>query len=234
MAAPLIGVSAEFTDVDIHDAKMPSNLVTNTYLKAVVKAGGVPVILPITTDPEAATLLADRVDGVVVTGGVDIDPAAYGAERDPMTGETQPDRDTFERALITRLIERNKPTLAICRGAQSLNVAMGGTLVQHVDGHMCSDRHNQLVHEVEIAPGSRLAALVGPGSFGVNSLHHQAIGRLGEGCRAVAINGDGHVEGIEVDGADRVIAVQWHPELLRHLPQHLALFQRLVEDAGAS
>lgn len=232
MSRPVIGVIAEFTDIEIHGTTMPANVATLPYLKSVTKAGGVPVVFPITTDRAAVIDLVDRVDGLVLTGGVDIDPAAYGAERDPRTGDTQPERDEFETLLVTRLVEVNKPTLAICRGVQSMNVALGGDLIQHVEGHMRSDAASEQVHAVEVEGGSCLASVVGSGRVEVNSLHHQAIGVLGARCVAVARNEDGHVEGIEVEGADRVLGVQWHPELLRHLPSQLALFEKVVADAA--
>jgi putative glutamine amidotransferase len=121
----------------------------------------------------------------------------------------------------------------VCRGIQVLNVALGGTLDQHVDEHMQLDRYNVDAHLVTIEPGSRLAAVVGTTTIGVNTLHHQVLATLGAGVRVVARNEDGHVEGVEVDGAPNVLAVQWHPELLRHRPEHLALFAQLVRADGA-
>jgi putative glutamine amidotransferase len=124
--------------------------------------------------------------------------------------------------------------LATCRGIQVLNVAMGGTLVQHVDEHMRTDRYNQDVHSVEIDPASRLATIVGTETLGVNSMHHQVIDRLGEGVRVVARNHDGHIEAIEIETAPAVLGVQWHPELLRHRDDHLALFEDLVRQVTSA
>lgn len=232
MTGPLIGVTAEYTDIDIHDTRMPAQVSTTTYLRAVQKAGGVPIVLPITTDPEAAALLADRVDAVVVAGGLDIDPGAYGQQPHPEVGETQVDRDTFEFELIRRLVDTNTPTLAICRGIQSLNVALGGDLEQHLDGHMRNDLYNETAHHAFIDEGSRLASVVGTTRLDVNSLHHQSVAAPGERCRVVARDDDGNIEAIEIEGADRVLGVQWHPELLRHRADHLALFRDLVANAS--
>jgi putative glutamine amidotransferase len=233
MPRPLIGVTAELTDIDIHDARVRAHVSLTSYARAVQKAGGVPVLLPITTDDEEIAVLVERLDGVVISGGIDIDPSAYGQQPAPELGETQVDRDRFEFTLIRRLVERNTPTLAICRGIQSLNVALGGDLVQHVDDHMCSDLANKTAHVIAIDDGSAVASIVGTNRLEVNSLHHQVIAGLAARCRAVAHNDDGHVEAVEVDGADRVLGVQWHPEMLRHRPQHLALFEHLIADASA-
>jgi putative glutamine amidotransferase len=233
MARPLIGVTAEFAEIDIHDTRMPAYVGTTPYVRAVRKAGGVPVILPITTDPEAAALMADRVDGVVISGGLDIDPGAYGQEPVEEVSETQVDRDSFEFELIRALVERNLPTLAICRGIQSVNVALGGGLVQHIDGHMRNDLYNDTAHHALIEADSRLASVVGTTTLEVNSLHHQVVDDLADGCVVIARDDDGNIEALAVDGADRVLAVQWHPELLRHRAPHLALFQALCADASA-
>lgn len=233
MARPLIGVTAEFAEIDIHDTRIAAHVATTPYIQAVRKAGGTPVVLPITTDPEAAALMADRVDGVVISGGLDIDPGSYGQEAVEEVGETQVDRDGFEFELIRALVDRNTPTLAICRGIQSVNVALGGGLVQHLDGHMCTELYNETAHHALIEADTRLASVVETTMLEVNSLHHQAVGELGDGLSVIARDDDGNVEALAVDGADRVLAVQWHPELLRHRAEHLALFRALCADASA-
>ena len=177
-----------------------------------------------TTSPPCSTL----VDALVITGGCDVDPTNYGATAEPRLGPADPARDTADLAITLAAVRGNVPTLATCRGIQVLNVAMGGTLVQHVDDHMRLDMYNQDVHTVDIDATSRLATIVGTQIVGVNSLHHQVIDRLGPGVRAVARNHDGHIEAIEVDDAPAVLGVQWHPELLRHRDDHLALFEDLV------
>ena len=136
------------------------------------------------------------------------------------------------RGYIWEIVERDLPTLAICRGIQSLNVALGGTLIQHVDDQMIEEKWNDIAHTVRVEEGSKLADRIGAGVFEVNSLHHQVVGDLGDRAVAVAWNEEGHVEALEVDGAPHVLGIQWHPELLRHRPEHLALFEHLVGDAA--
>lgn len=230
MARPLIGVCGEFAEIDVYDTRLPAHFSLTNYARSVEKAGGVPVILPITTDEDVIAAMADRVDGVLVTGGVDVDPAAYGQKPVPEIDETQPARDAFEFALIRRLVEQQTPTLAVCRGIQSVAVALGGRLTQHVDGHMVSERPNDTAHTVDIEAGSRLAQIVGTTTLEVNSLHHQVVEVAPADARIVAHNPDGHIEALEV--ADQLIAVQWHPEMMRHRREHLALFEDLVRRAS--
>jgi putative glutamine amidotransferase len=187
------------------------------------------VVLPELAPDDVDELLA-RLDGVVLVGGPDVGPSSYGEEAVAATVAATPSRDAFDLALARRCVERGVPLLAICRGIQVLNVAMGGSLVQDVPDHMQMDRWNDDVHALDFEPTSSWRALAG--RHGVNSLHHQAIDRFGDGVRAVARADDGTIEAIEVDDAGHVLGVQWHPELLRHRPEHLALFTRLVDLAG--
>ncbi len=235
VGAPLIGITAHVElvrDPDDGDALL-HHVVAVPYVKAVERAGGLPVILPITNSHTAAALL-ERVDALVITGGCDVDPGAYDAERHPQLGTTSPDRDAADLAITRAAVERDLPTLAVCRGIQVLNVALGGTLVQHVDEHMRLDAYNQTVHDVEIDPGSQLAGILNTTRLGVNTLHHQVIDRLASSLRAVARNHDGHVEAVEVEGTTHVLGVQWHPELLRHRADQLALFEWLTKTAGTA
>jgi putative glutamine amidotransferase len=202
-------------------------VVSAPYVKAVRKAGAMPVLLPV-VDPDDAAALLEMVDALIITGGADVDPTNYNAPADPRLGATDPVRDAADLAITRAAVDSNVPTLATCRGIQVLNVAMGGSLVQHVDEHMRVDMYNENVHDVEIDPTSRLATILGTAAIGVNSMHHQVIDRLGTGVRAVAHNHDGHIEAIELDTAPAVLGVQWHPELLRHRGDHLALFEDLV------
>jgi putative glutamine amidotransferase len=197
------------------------------YVKAVRKAGGLPVLLPV-VDLDDADALLDIVEALIITGGCDVDPANYGRSPEAGLGPTDLGRDAADLAITRVAVAADIPTLAICRGVQVLNVAMGGTLAQHIDHHMRTDLYNHDVHTVTIDPTSRLATIVGSDPIGVNSLHHQVIDRLGPRVRAVAHNHDGHVEAIEIDGAPGVLGVQWHPELLRHRDDHIALFADLV------
>lgn len=224
-----IGITAHLELVRGDDGEGLFHYVASApYVKAVRKAGALPVMLPVVEPGDAAAML-DLVDALVITGGCDVDPTNYGAAPDPLLGPTDLVRDAADLAITRLAVESNVPTLATCRGIQVLNVAMGGTLVQHVDDHMRVDMYNQDVHHVEVDPSSRLAAILGTDVIGVNSLHHQVIDRLGHGVRAVARNHEGQIEAIEIDQAPAVLGVQWHPELLRHRQDHLGLFDDLVQ-----
>lgn len=195
-----------------------------TYLIALEAVGAMPVVLPPVGDAEA---VIGRLDGICLSGGPDLDPAAYGArERHPELGETEPSLDAFELALARAALELQVPILGVCRGAQALNVAAGGTLHQHLDGHRQIEPGTMTTQEVDVAPNTRLAGILGAGRLPVNSFHHQAVDRLGAGLRVVARAADGTVEAIE--GAGFTLGVQWHAETL---PGHLALFAAL---AGAA
>jgi putative glutamine amidotransferase len=207
-------------------------VVSVPYVKAVRRAGALPVLIPV-VDPDDAIAMLNMVDALVITGGCDVDPTNYEAAPDQLLGPIDPQRDAADLAITRAAVQSNLPTLATCRGIQVLNVAMGGTLVQHVDEHMRLDMYNQDVHGVDVDPVSRLATILGTEAMGVNSLHHQVIDRLGHGVRAVAHNHDGHIEAIEIDEAPAVLGVQWHPELLRHRGDHLALFEDLVNQVLA-
>jgi putative glutamine amidotransferase len=201
-----------------------------TYLRAIEAAGGMPVVLPPIGD---ARRMLDRLDGVCLSGGPDLDPAAYGArDRHAELGPTEPSLDAFELALARAADRRGTPLLGICRGAQALNVARGGTLHQHVPGHRQAGAAGDLTHAVQVEPDTRLASLVGAGEIEVNSFHHQAVDRLGRGLRAVARAQDGTVEGIEAPAHPFLVGVQWHAEGLVAHTAHRALFEGLVEAAA--
>jgi putative glutamine amidotransferase len=181
------------------------------YPRLVQRAGGLSAMLP-PDDPSHAAATVARLDGVVVAGGPDVDPARYDAERSPRTGPPAPERDAWELALIQAALASGTPLLGICRGMQLLNVALGGTLVQHIDGHV-KDVGVFGRHEVTPVPGSRYADAV-PESCAVPTYHHQAVDRLGEGLVASAhALDDGTVEAIELPGPAWVLGVQWHPEM---------------------
>jgi putative glutamine amidotransferase len=228
---PVIGISAHRILYREGDAEAFHHVVNTAYIKAVRKAGGVPFLLPL-IDIEDAVGLLERVGGLVMTGGGDVDPENYGAAVDPRTARVDSTRDEWDIALCRRAVERDLPTLAICRGSQVLNVALGGTLVQHLDLHMDVENYNEVVHEVDIDPASTVSQWTGSTRLGVNTLHHQAVATTGEGAKVVAHASDGTIEAVEIDGKP-VVGVQWHPELMRHRPEHLALFQSLVRLASS-
>jgi putative glutamine amidotransferase len=203
-----------------------------TYLRAIDAAGGMPVVLPALGDADA---LLDRLDGICLSGGPDLDPDAYGAdERHAELGPTEPSLDAFELALARAADARGLPLLGICRGAQALNVARGGTLHQHLPGHRQIEPATATTHTVRVEEGTRLASLVGTRPLRVNSFHHQAVDVLGSGLRAVAWSADGIVEAVEAPGTAFVLGVQWHAEGLVGEPRHRALFEALVVAAGAA
>ena len=200
-----------------------------TYLRAIEAAGGMPVVLPPLGDADA---YLERLDAVCLSGGPDLDPEAYGAaDRHPELGPTEPGLDAFELALARAADDRGLPLLGICRGAQALNVARGGTLVQHLLGHRQTEPATATTHTVHVEPGSRLAGLVGADVLRVNSFHHQAVELLGDGLEAVARAADGTVEAVEAPGVRFVVGVQWHVEGLVSVPRHRALFDGLVAAA---
>jgi putative glutamine amidotransferase len=187
------------------------------YLEGVTLAGGIATLLPPQPVDEAiAARILDGLDGLILTGGRDVDPATYGQAPHPLTDEPARDRDTWELALLRGALARNLPVLGICRGAQVLNVALGGTLHQHlpdVVGHGWHQAGNAVFNTsaIQTVPGTRLAALIGA-STDAQCYHHQAIDELGTGLLASAWDRDGVVEAVELPGAPFVLAVQWHPE----------------------
>jgi putative glutamine amidotransferase len=208
-----------------------------TYLKVIESAGGIPVVMP-PLDLAAVEPLLDRLSGICLSGGPDLDPKAYGERRHPELGPVEPELDRFELELARRADVRGLPMLAVCRGAQALNVARGGTLHQHLPDrpgvtleHRQKKPGNTLTHSVTIAPDSKLARTMKRRRARVNSFHHQAVNRLGAGLRAVAWSSDGVIEAIEAPARPFLIGVQWHVECLPDRPEHFALFTGLVEAA---
>ena len=213
------------------------NCVSLSYARGVLEAGGLPVILPVLPGTEAAQL--ERLDGVLLSGGVDVDPEHFGADHEAGLGEVDPERDAFELELYRLTRERQIPVLAVCRGFQLVNVAEGGTLHQHLPGttgiwadHAQTAKPPVLSHRVRIAGGSRLSTALeiagfGPEALRVNSYHHQGVKDVAPGLTVNAWAPDGLVEGLEGPG---VIAVQWHPELLFEThTEHRLPFEMLVK-----
>ncbi|NEA63124.1 gamma-glutamyl-gamma-aminobutyrate hydrolase family protein [Streptomyces sp. SID12488] len=208
---PLIGVSTYLESRTRWGAwELPAALLPAGYPLLVQRAGGIAAMLP-PDDPAHAAATVARLDGVVIAGGPDVDPARYGEERDPHTGPPAEARDAWELALIEAALATGTPLLGICRGMQLLNVALGGTLVQHIDGHAETPGvfgH----HTVKPVPGTRYADAV-PEETSVPTFHHQAVDRLGRGLVPSAYAADGTVEAVEAEGSEWVLGVQWHPEM---------------------
>jgi gamma-glutamyl-gamma-aminobutyrate hydrolase PuuD len=207
----------------------PVLMIPAAYAVAVEHAGGRPLILPPSDDSVEATI--DLVDAIIFSGGGDIDPAHYDAEPHPETDSPRRERDQAELALLTAALERDMPVLAVCRGSQVLNVVLGGDLVQHLPDQVGHDRHRHTAgqfadHEVDIAPDSRLGAILGHRAP-VKSHHHQGFGRVGDGLVEVAWADDGTVEGLEDPTKQFALGVLWHPEE----GDDFALFRALVEQA---
>jgi putative glutamine amidotransferase len=245
MSLPLIGVSTSEMRLAARNHPLPEGEPTRrelalglAYPEAVQRAGALPVVLPPATPDEADAIL-DHLTGLCLSGGPDLDPTAYGGPEHPLLGPREPDLDRFELALVRGAWLRGMPVLAICRGAQVLNVSRGGTLFQHLPEvtdetieHRQEAPSDTPTHATTVEPGSLLAAVLGGTAFAVNSFHHQSVDRLGDDLRIVARSPDGVVEGIEGEGQGWVLGVQWHAEGMIHSPEQARLFAAFVEAAA--
>lgn len=193
-----------------------ADLLPASYAGSVSAAGGAPMLLP-PGRPGTADAVLDGLHGLIIAGGADVDPVRYGQDRHPRTDPARTDRDGWELALVAGALDRDLPVLAICRGMQVLNVALGGDLLQHLPDQIGSDQHCPTVgvhgrHPVSFAAGSGLASILGERAV-VATYHHQAVRRLGERLTATGWAADGTVEAVEYAGAGWVVGVQWHPEV---------------------
>lgn len=213
---------------------------SDDYTQAVEATGGIPLVIPYPKDESSLAFLAARLDGLLLSGGEDIDPATFGEDPHYGLGTVVPERDRMEIALVQMMRAQGKPILGICRGLQVLNAALGGTLYQDIIRehkgriqHSQKSARNHLSHRVKIEEGSKLAACFeGETMIKVNSFHHQAVKRVAPSMKAVAWDAEGLVEGIESTDDQFVLAVQWHPEnLWRDDDRVLGLFRGLVEYA---
>ncbi len=227
MAAPVIGITTY-----PRDERGRYNLPAE-YVSAVQRAGAVPLLIP--PVPEHATRYLDLVDGVILAGGGDIAPERYRGDAHELNYGVDAQRDELELALAREIVQRKQPMLAICRGLQVLNVALGGTLIEHlpaVVGDRVAHRkppRDPVPHAVKLEEGSRLAAIVGVTELQPMSWHHQAIRAVAPGLEVVGTAPDGTIEAVEMRGAPWLIAVQWHPELTAHQdPTQQKLFDALI------
>jgi putative glutamine amidotransferase len=243
---PLIGVTTSEVRVPDHVDPLPQSdprraemALGMKYLVAIDRAGGIPVVLP-PLEYEDVPALLDRLDGLCLSGGPDMDPGSYGGHYHAKLGPIEPELDQWELALVHEADARDMPIFAICRGAQILNVARGGTLFQHLPEEPGGNVHHRLhgkgdhgAHPVKIDSESILGrALGGLSVADVNSYHHQAARRLGRGVKAVAWADDGVVEGIELIDREFAVGVQWHAEAIVERDEQLALFREFVAVAG--
>jgi putative glutamine amidotransferase len=228
--SPVIGITTRPMDAGTRRL----DVVDQAYGTAIWQSGGTAHLLPRQPGPAGDRALAG-LDGLLLTGGGDVDPGHYGHAPSPEIGGVDTDRDDWEIALVRQALERGMPVLGVCRGCQVLNVALGGTLIQHLPArsplpHLVVERES-IAHSVRIEPCTQLFAVEGDDSIGVNSVHHQAVDAVGEGLRATAWAEDGTVEAIEHLTLP-AIGVQWHPENLLDHAAHLAVFEWLVQRAA--
>ena len=241
MARPVIGITASI------DQRAPAfgetYSLTRKYAEGVVQAGGAPLIVPHNLDEESLRAVLGRLDGVLLSGGGDIDPALFGEDVHPETGEMESDRDRVELTLARWVVERGMPFMAICRGIQVLNVALGGSLIQDIPSQVpgalphsfdrATTPRDFVAHSVKINPNSHLARIMQSEVVQTNSWHHQSIRRVADGLQVTAVAPDGVIEAVEVPGQRYALGVQWHPEwLFEERAEQRRLFAGLVEAAG--
>ena len=225
---PVIGISCNLIEQDGDTLYR----LDRDYVRAVEEAGGLPVLMPFFPSARAARAFLDRLDGVVFTGGTDIDPRRWGERKHPRAVLLHPEREGSDFRAMAEALRRDMPLLGICCGCQELNVALGGSVHQHLPDLPGVRRHGGGArHAVELAAGSRLRGILGADRVTVNSFHHQACARLGRGLKAAARSPDGVVEAIESARHRFAIGVQWHPERLPEDRRQRAIFRTLV--AGA-
>jgi putative glutamine amidotransferase len=232
-ARPVIGLTTYLQQAKTGVWDVQASFLPAVYLDSVTNAGGIAVLLPPQpVDERIVARVLDGLDGLIITGGRDVEPARYGQEPHPTTDQPSRERDEWEDALLRGAIERELPFLGICRGAQVLNVALGGTLIQHLP-EVVGDSRYQLGGgtfndvDVSVEQGSELSELVGAGVT-AKVYHHQSIDRVADGLRVTARSADGVIEAVELDSVPFGIAVQWHPE---ESQDDLRLFAGLVEAA---
>lgn len=205
------------------------------YLNAIQDHGGIGVLLAHTDDPEKWNLYRDMFDGFLFAGGVDVDPKYYGEAVAFDSVEIDEQRDTFEFGLFSAVIQTGKPILGICRGEQMLNVAMGGSLYQHIDGHQQTEKSSVCPQRVSVKEGTRLREILGTAGITTNSFHHQAVKEVAPSLIASAYAADGTVEAVESATHPFLLAVQWHPELFyRNSIEAQRLFSAFITAASAN
>lgn len=234
-AKPVIGITSS---LDEKSSDVPFVQLGQAYITAIQKAGGLPLVIPIGLDTSNLDKLLSVLDGVLFSGGGDIDPHLFDGTPHPRVYGILPARDQIEIALVKKTLEKDKPFLGICRGAQVLNVARGGRLYTHIQDQLeNSNKHDwfpghgrdRLSHTVNLSDATKLRQIYGTDQIQVNSLHHQGISELGYGLTAAAFAPDGLIEGIEVEGTSFALGVQWHPECLPNDPGSNNLFKALIQ-----
>jgi putative glutamine amidotransferase len=230
VARPVVGITTYVEPASWGHWQLDAALIPYMYVQAVERAGGTPLLVPPVEN--GVEEIVDALDGLILSGGADLDPETYGAEAHAETKGTRPARDRAELALLEAALARDLPVLAVCRGLQVLNVARGGDLVQHLPEVVGSEAHRERIgvfseHEVDVVQDERLFPILGP-SATVKSHHHQGLGRVGEGLRPAAYAEDGTVEAVWDPTRRFAVGVLWHPEA----GEDSALFEALVEQAA--
>jgi putative glutamine amidotransferase len=234
MIYPLIGITTNYIK---QPSPLPASGVSEAYIQAVRRAGGIPLLIPSGLKSDEIQELRKHLDGILFTGGGDVDPVLFNGKPHDQVYGIIPERDGTEINLVRLAAESSWPFLGICRGIQVINVALGGTLYTHIEDQLAGalkhdyEERDLLVHPVEIEPRSRLARILGLPVVQTNSLHHQGIERVAPGLEVVGQTSDGLVEAVELRGHRFGISVQWHPEWLQDKKEMRALFEALVEAA---
>jgi putative glutamine amidotransferase len=237
---PVVGITAWPASIAEEHAAVPVQAVPDDYLVMLEAVGLSALLIPVTGSAPSAADLASRIDGLLLTGGGDVAPARYAAAQQAQTAGVDTKRDEVEIELVRLAFDLGLPILAVCRGIQLLNVALGGTLVQDLPtadppspGHMELEHWNAAAHAVRLEPGTLLHRLLGP-EISVNSLHHQAVGSTAPGLRVAARAPDGVIEAVEDRGTRFVVGLQWHPEMLGPGHASSAVFRQFAEAAGVA
>lgn len=224
----------------LYDIQRDSLWMVPGYMDGITEAGGLPIMLPLTTDTQQLQQLFGRIDGILFTGGQDVDPAVYGQKQSPLCGETCLQRDVMEQKLIKLCRKYHKPAYGICRGIQLFNAALGGTLYQHLPDelpsqieHHMSPPYDRSVHTVSIAENTLLYRILGKTYVQVNSYHHQGVRNIAPVLRAGAYAEDGLIEAVEDPNQPFFLATQWHPELFFHKDEDCRkIFYAFVQACG--
>ncbi len=228
---PIIGINCDYEE----EGKQPYSFTNKAYSEAVIAAGGIPFLLPVIKDKNDVKFLLKKIDGLLLTGGNDVPPQRYGEERHERTVCVHPDKDNSDIALVETAIRMKNPILAICYGAQLVNVALGGSLIQDIPSEVKTpiihkdSKNERCTHTITIEKNSLLYQIIGTDCIKANSTHHQAIKRLGNGLKDTAHTEDGIIEAIEWKDYPFLVGVQWHPERMADSPHHLALFKALIK-----
>lgn len=237
MPTPLIGITS-YRQTNERD--LPVLSLGEAYIKAVLEAGGLPMIIPLGMEDATLKNLIQHLNGVLFSGGGDVAPDLYSSKSHPEVNFIDRDRDRIEIQLVQQVVDRGLPFLGICRGIQIINIALGGTLYTHIPDQLVGavnhpyiegKPRDYLAHDVLIEPNSRLAKILVQPRIKVNSMHHQGISRLASCLVATAHASDGLIEGVELKGKNFGLAVQWHPECLTQNEEQMTLFRSFVEAA---